>query len=116
MLKLPNIDEVTPSSTPEIVKKLILALQDLADQVGSQDTTLLGAILEAQRSGNERLGRMENRLAQVGNRLERVETTLHAGFQELTSHMDQLAEESRRSREETVDLLRQIAVNTSRNP
>ncbi|MBF0350140.1 MAG: hypothetical protein HQM11_03875 [SAR324 cluster bacterium] len=54
--------------------------------------------LEAQKTGNERLSRMETRLAHV-------EHELHSGFHELSSKMDQ-------TRQETVDLLRQLVTNT----
>ena len=95
-IELPN---ATDTQDP-VVKKLIKAVQELADQSSSFDT----AIFNEMNTGIKRLDK----------RLTSLETTVAHGFQELTGKFDSLDNKLDKKLDEQTALLQQIAKNTEK--
>ena len=96
MLQLPDIAE----TQDPIIKKLIIAMQELSDQVGTRDTIIF---------------------SDMNEQIKGLRSEMKEGFASLTTEMKQTRVEMKQTRgemqqtrEETVDLLKQITENTKK--
>jgi len=100
-IELPNLEE----TNDPILKKVILAVQELADQSSSFDT----AIFHEMDAGIKEVDKkIDKGFKEANRRLGNLETDV----KDIKSDIKDLKSEMKQTREETVHLLKQIAENT----
>ena len=110
VFSIPHSSEINETNILQSVKQLADAVQAISDSTSMADMALADKIVELKHSVdtgfhevNQRLGKMDQRFEKMDQRFEKMESRLES----VENKIDQ-------TREETVELLKQIAENTKR--
>ncbi len=123
MLHLPNIDE----TKDPIVKKLILAVQELADQAGTRDTVIFHAIHKEIKGVRSDINNLENsmnsRFESQNKILSDLENSMNSRFEsqnqilsDLGNSVDSRFESQNQILSDMASTLKTIAKNTENKP
>ena len=117
VFSIPHSSEINETNILQSVKQLADAVQAISDSTSMADMALADKIVELKHSVdtgfhevNQRLGKMDQRFEKMDQRFEKMDQR----FEKMESRLESVENKIDQTREETVELLKQIAENTKR--